>query len=174
MDADEPEWARRVTELEERMDRLESQPRPASGSSVEETGADQQTFWILDGLKARLGATGAVTLAGIVPLPGGEEYHWQFGRPSGDVLEADWSPLSATIASLGHPVRLTLLRLILTGTRSSADLQAAAGLGTTGQLYHHLRQLIASGWLAQATRGHYAVPGHRVIPLLAILVAAEH
>ena len=63
--------------------------------------------------------------------------------------------------------------MVLTGTRSSTELRAAAELGTTGQLYHHLRQLIASGWLTQTTRGQYAVPGHRVIPLLAILVAAE-
>ena len=89
------------------------------------------------------------------------------------MLDGDWSRLSPTIASLAHPVRLTLLKMVLTGTRSSTELRAAAELGTTGQLYHHLRQLIASGWLTQTTRGQYAVPGHRVIPLLAILVAAE-
>jgi hypothetical protein len=48
------------------------------------------------------------------------------------------------------------------------------GLGTSGQLYHHLRQLIGAGWLVQTARGHYTVPGDRVIPLLVLLTAAEH
>ena len=42
-------------------------------SRIDETSADRETFWILNGLKARLGARGAVTVAGIVPLPIGEE-----------------------------------------------------------------------------------------------------
>ena len=35
------------------------------------------------------------------------------------------------------------------------------GLGTTGQAYHHLRQLAAVGWLHSTGRGRYEVPPHR-------------
>lgn len=170
---DTAKLAQRVDELEARVNRLEHQPQPSAEPSPLEAGTDPDTFWILAGLKARLGARGAVTLAGIVPLAAGEEYQWQFGRTSDDLLQADWSQFSATIASLGHPVRLTLLKMVLAGTRSSAELQAAAELGTTGQFYHHLRQLIAAGWLTQTRRGQYAVPGDRIIALLATLLAAE-
>lgn len=130
---------------------------------------------MLDGLRARLAAgDGAVVLAGVVPLPTGEEYAWQYGQTTGDLLAASWQQLSKAIAALGHTVRLRLLQLILTGTRSAADLQSVDGLGTSGQLYHHLRQLIAAGWLVQTARGHYTVPGDRVIPLLVLLTVAEH
>ena len=48
------------------------------------------------------------------------------------MLDASWPELSTAIAALGNPVRLGRLQLILTGTRSAADLQSAGGLGTTG------------------------------------------
>ena len=46
------------------------------------------------------------------------------------------------------------------------------GAGTAGQIYHHVNQLSAHGWLAAHARSRYRVPAARVIPLLAILTAA--
>lgn len=71
-------------------------------------------------------------LAGVAPLPTGEQYAWQYGQITEDMLDASWPELSTAIAALGNPVRLGRLQLILTGTRSAADLQSAGGLGTTG------------------------------------------
>ena len=34
--------------------------------------------------------------------------------------------------------------------------------------------VVAAGWLHQTTRGHYEVPGARMIPLLVMVTAAEH
>jgi hypothetical protein len=68
---------------------------------------------------------------------------------------------------------LLLLRRVLGGASSVAELQAHEGLGTSGQLYHHLRQLVGAGWLRATARGHYAVPPERMVPLLAILSAAQ-
>lgn len=172
---DPQELARRLGEVEQRLDRLERE-RAAAPSANTEAGApgpEPGSLWAVDGLRRRLDGAGGVLLAGVVPLPTGEEYVWQYGRLSADVLEWTWADRSAGIAALGHPVRLRLLQLILRGTRSAAELQADEELGTTGQLYHHLRQLIAGGWLHQTARGHYAVPGSRVIPLLVILTALE-
>lgn len=84
-----------------------------------------------------------------------------------------WEPLAPSLAALGHPVRLTLLRAALDGQREVGALAAAAGVGTTGQLYHHLRELSATGWLQAERRGAWAVPEARVAPLLALLGAAE-
>jgi hypothetical protein len=151
----------------DRLDRLEGQPSAAPGAD------DGRRFWALEGLKARLSAgTGAVLFTGIAPLSTGEHYEWQYGQPVESLLSQNWAELGKALAALGHPVRLRLLQLILTGTRSSADLQAADELGTSGQLYHHLRQLVAAGWLVQTVRGQYTVPGDRVVPLLVILLAA--
>jgi hypothetical protein len=176
LDAQAEELAARLDAVERRLTMLEHAEggRPSSAPAETESGAQEETFWVLDGLRERLAAGEGAVLAGVVPLPTGEQYAWQYGRTTQYLLAASWQELSKAIAALGHPVRLRLLQLILTGTRSAADLQTVDGLGTSGQLYHHLRQLIAAGWLAQSARGHYAVPGSRVIPLLVLLTATEN
>jgi DNA-binding transcriptional ArsR family regulator len=130
-----------------------------------------ETFWALEGLRRRLTGGGQVLFTGALDLPTGEHYAWQQGAATDGLLEADWSEHAAPYAALGHPVRLTLLRAVLRGTRSAAELQEVAGLNTTGQLYHHLKQLTAAGWLHAEGRGHYQVPAGRVVPLL-VLVSA--
>jgi hypothetical protein len=174
-DPEAGELGPRLRAIEQRLRALEegraAVPAPPATGEID-PAADK--FWVINELKAQLGGVGGVVLAGVVPLPTGEEYMWQYGRTSEDLLGSSWSELSGPIAALGHPIRLRLLQIILAGTRSTAELQADRELGTTGQLYHHLRQLLASGWLTQTARGQYAVPGNRVIPLLVMLVAAEH
>ncbi len=59
------------------------------------------------------------------------------------------------------------------GVRTTAALLAEDSLGTTGQLHHHLRQLVAAGWLSVVKRGEYAVPAQRAVPLLVIMLAAR-
>ena len=89
------------------------------------------------------------------------------------VLELDWTAWAGPLAALGNPVRLTLLQQILRGTSTVSALSEVQGLGTSGQIYHHLRQLTAEGWLHSPSRGVFAVPPNRVVALLAILVALE-
>ena len=69
-------------------------------------------------------------------------------------------------------MRLKLLREVLAGHHGSAELSGVEGLGTSGQLYHHLRQLVSAGWLRTNRRGQYIVPAERVVPLLVTIVAA--
>jgi hypothetical protein len=128
-------------------------------------------FWALEGLRARVGD--GVLFTGAVDLPTGEHYDWQYAATTTDLLDADWSDLSGALAALGHPVRLRLLHRVLTGVTASAELAADDTLGTTGQLYHHLRHLVSAGWLRTAARGRYTVPGERVVPLLVILLGAR-
>jgi DNA-binding transcriptional ArsR family regulator len=85
----------------------------------------------------------------------------------------DWAALAGGLAALGHPVRLTLLREIVRGRATVSALSEVDGLGTSGQIYHHLRQLTAEGWLHSPSRGAFAVPPSRVVALLAILEALK-
>ncbi|MEV5433742.1 helix-turn-helix domain-containing protein [Streptomyces sp. NPDC052701] len=160
----------RVADLERRLAALETAgrtaPRPGEGD-----------FWALDGLRERLAdlgaADGGVLFTGAVRLPTGEQYAWQNGTLTGDLLEDDWRPAADAFAALGHPVRLRLLREILGGRRTAAELAGLDEVGTTGQIYHHLRQLTGTGWLHTTGRGRYEVPPGRVVPLLVALSAAR-
>ena len=140
---------------------------PAPGPAPDSA---EDPLWLLRGIEARHPAPGAVYFAGSVAVAEGP-VRWQLGRPTEELLESDWSEHAAALAALASPVRLTILQAFLGGATSAAELSAAEGLGTTGQLYHHLNQLVAQGWLRARGRGHYAIPAERVVPLLAIVAA---
>ncbi|WP_141582288.1 helix-turn-helix transcriptional regulator [Actinomadura sp. WMMA1423] len=159
--------AERVARLEERVAALE-EAAPEAGPPE-----PADTFWALDALKERAAGPGAVLFTGSVTLPSGEHYEWQQGHPAGDLLADDWSQSAEALSALAHPVRLLLLREIMHGARTAAELAGLESLGTTGQLYHHLRQLVAAGWLRTTGRGRYSVPGERVVPILTVLAATR-
>ncbi|GAA3794183.1 helix-turn-helix domain-containing protein [Streptomyces coacervatus] len=165
----------RVVDLERRLAALEQaadRPRPAPAPE-REPGDD---LWALHGLKdqlAELGAdNGGVLFTGAVRTPTGKRYEWQYGLVTDTVLDGDWADAAESFAALGQPVRLRLLREVLGGRCTAAELTELDGTGTTGQIYHHLRQLTAAGWLHTAARGRYEVPADRVVPLLVMLTAA--
>jgi hypothetical protein len=53
------------------------------------------------------------------------------------------------------------------------ELAQIPGPGTTGQLYHHLRERRAAGLVVQRRRSGYAVPAGRAIPCLVLVAAAQ-
>jgi hypothetical protein len=85
----------------------------------------------------------------------------------------DWSTIAPALAALGSPIRLTLLREIVRGHATVNALSQVEGLGTSGQIYHHLRHLTAEGWLHTPTRGTFAIPPARASALNTILTALE-
>ncbi|GGU69298.1 ArsR/SmtB family transcription factor [Streptomyces lavendofoliae] len=171
------ELEERVAELERRLAALESAPEGARGGGGAEPPVGEGDFWALEGLKARLAQAGAidggVLFTGAVTLPTGERYEWQYGVLAHEQLDGDWTEAAEPFAALGHPVRLRLLREILGGRRTAAELAALEDIGTTGQIYHHLRQLTGAGWLHTTGRGRHEVPPGRVVPLLVALATAR-
>ncbi|MEU3895863.1 helix-turn-helix domain-containing protein [Streptomyces sp. NPDC045251] len=159
-----------MTDLERRLAALEAADRPAPR-------LQEGDFWALEGLKEQLTEVGAeaggVLFTGSVRLPSGEQYGWQHGALTDGLMDADWAESADAFAALGHPVRLRLLREILGGRRTAAELAELAEVGTTGQIYHHLRQLTGAGWLHTTGRGRHEVPPGRVVPLLVALSAAR-
>lgn len=158
--------------IEGKLDRVLELLESTSGAR-ELVAKSEGKFWALDGLRSRLeDGAGNVMIVGAVGLPTGETYDWQQSGPVDTTLHSEWADRADALSALGHPIRLLILQRIATGTRSTAELAAIAELGTTGQLHHHLRLLVAAGWLNSAGRGHYEIPVARMVPLLAILVAA--
>ena len=167
---------REVHALANRISVLENKPTARRPSPKADGSAAADAFWALTGLRSRLADDasthdGAVMLVGAVTLPTGAPVEWQQGAGTAGMFEVEWDDHAAAFAALGHPVRLELLRHILSGTHATADLAEISSLGTTGQLHHHLRQLLSSGWVRQSGRGSYDVPASRVAPLLACLTA---
>jgi hypothetical protein len=154
-----------IADLTARVQALENRP-PRHGPS-----APSDPFWILDGIKERVDDPGAVFFAGVVRTAAGP-VEWQIGYTVDQILASDWGMLAQSLASLGNPVRLRLLQAVINGATTVGDLSAGEGMGTTGQLYHHLNQLVVQGWLEQAGRGQYKLPAQRVVPLLVLLTAA--
>ncbi|MFD9244476.1 ArsR/SmtB family transcription factor [Streptomyces sp. NPDC059556] len=190
------ELEERVAALERRLAALESTAgaaaqaaeNPAPGNPAPERAVPEppvpevtdSPLWALESLKAQLaadpgdrGEDGAVVFTGTVRLPTDERYEWQLGAFTGQLFEEDWADAAESFAALGHPVRLRLLREILGGRRTAAELAELDEIGTTGQIYHHLRQLTGAGWLRTVGRGRHEVPGARVVPLLVVLTAAR-
>ena len=179
--------AAQLARIEERLDRLESAnaPTPAAASPVTSpaptptaTAAsdssdtpDDDPYWVLTGLEERHPDDDVVVYAGTFPVGDGG-YRWQYGLPTASILDGDFADAAPALSALAHPVRLTLLQAVLAGTHQTAELSALPGIGTSGQVYHHLNQLAATGWLRSPRRGRWEVPGERTIPLLALLMAA--
>ncbi|MFG2142062.1 ArsR/SmtB family transcription factor [Streptomyces sp. NPDC048650] len=170
---------RRVAALERRLAALEQVTEQAAGSGMPVPSPKREPddeLWALHGLKDQLAGLGAdnggVLFTGAVRTPSGKRYEWQYGLVTDTVLDGDWADAAESFAALGQPVRLRLLREILGGRCTAVELTELDGMGTTGQIYHHLRQLTAVGWLHTAARGRYEVPADRVVPLLVMLTAA--
>lgn len=168
----------RLEAIERRVEVLEERLLPdGEASAPRKTAPGDDPLWALHELRLRRSqreetADGAVLFTGSLDLPTGESVSWQEGVGTRAMFEADWSDFAASLAALGHPVRLEILKHILLGTRGTADLAEIDGLGTTGQLHHHLRELRGAGWVKQSGRGRYEVAAARVVPLLITLVAA--
>lgn len=183
--------AAQLARIEERLDRLESANAPtpatspaaaspvtspapaptATAASDSSNTPDDDPYWVLTGLEERHPDDDVVVYAGTFPVGDGG-YRWQYGLPTASILDGDFADAAPTLSALAHPVRLTLLQAVLAGTHQTAELSALPGIGTSGQVYHHLNQLAAAGWLRSPRRGRWEVPGERTIPLLALLMAA--
>lgn len=173
---DEHELEHRLAAIEARLSSLENGSAAQDPALQLPRAASRRdgALWVLDGLQRRLEpGQGGVVYAGRFCDPAGGELQWQIGRPQQDLLQEDWSELAPRLAALGHPLRLQLLQCLLQGISAVAELAAQPGMGTSGQLYHHLRELESAGWLHVPQRGSYAVRPERVIPLLAMLAAAR-
>ncbi len=63
------------------------------------------------------------------------------------------------------------MRRLLAGPASAAELQDAAELSSTGQVYHHLRALTSARVVEQDGRA-FRVPTTGVVPVLSMMLAA--
>ena len=169
--------AARVNDLERRVAVLEGH----RGERLPLPIVDSEKFWALARLAERTGpefdkdgVAGSLLYAGRATTPGGGDLIWQAEHPLPGVLAEGWEQAAAVLAALGNPVRLEIVRRLLLGGETVQELQEIPGLGTTGQLYHHLRDLQAANLVTQRRRGRYGVAADKVVPALIIIAAAAN
>ncbi len=155
---------RRIAAVEARLTAARDAPADASDRMDERARALAQDA---------AAVPGAVAFEGVVDLPAGEHVEWQSRESASVLLDGPWDTAAEPLGALGHPVRIELLRYVLCGVSSTAELAALDVVSTTGQLYHHLNHLIAAGWLRHTGRGRYEVPAERVVPLMVVLAAVR-
>jgi hypothetical protein len=165
----------RLAALESRVGALEQQRGDSSSGATGSEAPpelDPDVFWALLGLEARLPSPGGVMIVGSTTTPTGRQARWQLGAATDDLLDDDWTGTADRLAALGHPVRLRLLQQVIRGTTTARELTEVEGIGTSGQVYHHLRQLTAAGWLRN--RGsHFEVPAEALVPLLTTILGGR-
>jgi hypothetical protein len=157
---------RQLRELGDRLTALE--PSPAGGlptpapppftSAPPEDGTDDESQFSFSG-RARFG--------------GQLLYIQQRGRLA-EVMNANPERVAKVFAALASPARIVLIRALLDGPRTSQELRQELDDPSVGQLYHHLKELLAAGLVVQPSRSVYALPrGSQIALCLQIIAAAS-
>jgi hypothetical protein len=161
--------ADRLRRVEERLDELDHRPEPPRALNP---GAEP--LWALNGLQeVTQDPAGAVLLTGAVTIPRGGQARWQISSEAQELFDSDFADRADKLSALAQPVRLQLLQRIMTDATTVNDLLETGEFGTSGQIYHHLRQLVSAGWVETVGKSKYAVPASRVVPILVILLAVD-
>lgn len=147
-----------VAELRRRVARLETD-RPPPAEAVVDLGAAPPE-------------RGRIAYSGTGPWDG-RSVVWQMERSWDDLTTGDAHGVARVLTALASPIRLRIVGELTVGPASTGDLADGVDAGTSGQLFHHLKELLAAGLVHQPRRGIYALRPQHVLPLLAIWSAAS-
>lgn len=118
------------------------------------------------------GVSGLVTYLGVYNS-GGRQSNWIRNMvPVGDLLSLiDKGVASKVLACIGNENRLAILLEILRGPKTVAALVEKGHFGSTGQVYHHMKPLLAADIIAEdkQQKGVYVVQPHRVQGIIMLL-----
>lgn len=114
---------------------------------------------------------GTVVYAGAGPW-GNQTVAWQIGREWSEIRGAAPEGVAALFAALSNPSRIRILCELVAGPITTSDLGERLDQPSAGQLFHHLKELLATGLIYQPERGTYAIRREDVVPMLAALSCA--
>ena len=118
------------------------------------------------------GVSGLITYLGVYNS-GGRQSNWIRNDVSADELLSliESGVAGKVLTCIGNKNRLALLLEILRGPRTVAMLVEKCGFGSTGQVYHHLRPLLAADVVAEdeQQKGFYVIRPHKVQGIIMLL-----
>ena len=116
--------------------------------------------------------SGLVSYLGIYQS-GGRQSNWiRSTVPTEDLLSLIESGIaSKVLACIGNPNRLAILLEILRGPKSVTALVEKCGFGSTGQVYHHMKPLLAADIIVEDEhqKGFYVIQPHKVQGVIMLL-----
>lgn len=74
-----------------------------------------------------------------------------------DLIAIPCHQVAHVLGVLGNEVRLAILRELLTGPKTVVQLTESLGMQTTGQAYHHLKELQRAGYVADKRAEKYSI-----------------
>ena len=160
-----------VAALEERVTALERTRLPVGASAVTDGSLVRKMLDELWNTADGSDPDGTVVYAGAGPWTGGT-VAWQIGRGWADIRETGADAIASLFGALANPHRIRILRALVTGPLSTGELGQRLDQPSSGQLFHHLKELLAAGVIHQPERGTYAIRREDAIPLLAALSSA--
>jgi DNA-binding transcriptional ArsR family regulator len=164
---DRDELARAIEDLADRVARLEgsvSAAPPRDGQIV------RALLDAIEGDSERSTGSAAVVYAGAGPWQD-EVVAWQMGRTWDEARAVPLEPVARALSALASATRLRIVGELLAGPVSTGELAERLDLPSSGQLFHHLKELLAAGVIHQPIRGRYAIRRQHVVPVLAVLSA---
>jgi len=166
----ESELHRRLDDLESRLAYLESRHDPRVGPGGDASPTDALPTSAVPAEAPEMGHA-SVTYTGSgewngAPLAWRMEHSWDAVR----TLAGDSA--ARVLGALSSGLRLRIVAALLERPCTTAELVERLEQPSSGQLFHHLRELLAAGVVHQPVRGTYAVRRQDVVPLLALLAAA--
>ncbi|MDG4832072.1 helix-turn-helix domain-containing protein [Solwaraspora sp. WMMD1047] len=162
MDADD--ISRSLAELGRRVAALEA------GAPAGTPTAPPAVEKLLERLRGGPDSADVVLYAGVGGWDG-QTLAWQVERGWEEIRQAPAERSAAVLAALGNPTRVRIAVELLRRRLTTAELAHRLNQPSTGQLFHHLKELLAAGVVHQPERGTYAVREQQVIPLLTVLSA---
>lgn len=159
----------RLTALEERLPRsapgLPPLPALPALPALPERTTDREPLEEREMLQGVLSCEGLIQLAE-------QDVRWRQRLALQSVFAASPELLAQLFAALSSPHRVIILRTLCEGPRTSQQLQELLGMGSAGQLYHHLKELLATGLILQRGRSAYTIEPTKVIPVCIALMMA--
>lgn len=118
------------------------------------------------------GSSGFVTYLGVYNS-GGRQSNWiRNSVPADDLLSLIESGIATKVlACIGNANRLAILLEILRGPKTVASLVEKCGFGSTGQVYHHMKPLLAADIVVEdeKQKGVYIIQPHKVQGIIMLL-----
>ncbi len=118
------------------------------------------------------GGSGRVTYLGVYNS-GGQQSNWiRNNVPTDELLSLIENGVAGKVlACIGNANRLTMLLEILRGPKTVASLVEKCGFGSTGQVYHHMKPLLAADIVVEDEqhKGVYLIQPHKVQGIIMLL-----